>query len=178
MLLFRHLSAALAVLLIPALLASCGFRPLHGGRPGGETVADLAGIDVKPIADRSGQRLRNRLQDILTPGGRPDKPQYFLSIKLNESIQHFAVEKNAFASRANLVMTANFTFLEAGTGATLFRGTSSIVSSYDILTSDFGTLMAEKNARTSAIEMIGDDIRTRLSVFLSRPDTNKGAEKS
>lgn len=160
-----------------ALLASCGFRPMHGSRAGGEVVADLASIEVKPITDRSGQLLRNKLQDTLTPGGRPDKPQYLLNIKLNESIQQLAVEKDAFSSRANLIMSASFSLSEAATGASLFKGSSKIVSSYNILTSDFGNLMAEKDARTRAVEMIGDDIRTRLSGFFSLPAA-KGVPKS
>ena len=49
----------------------------------------------------------------------------------------------------------------------MFSAKSSITVSYNILDSEFATLMAEKDARARAIREISEDIRIRLSVFLA-----------
>lgn len=158
----------LSVLAVVALVASCGFRPLHGGRAGAELSGELASIEIKPIADRAGQRLRNHLQDFLSPYGRPKNPAYTLYVTLNEGVQHLAVKKSAFSTRVNLNMTARFTLSDAAGGKALFTGTAKIVSSYNILNSDYATLMAEKDARKRGVRELSNDIGTRLSAFLSK----------
>ncbi|MFM8988614.1 MAG: hypothetical protein ACKOUS_02890, partial [Alphaproteobacteria bacterium] len=48
------------------VLAGCGFSPLYGRSEGGAVAEELAKIRVLPIANRSGQVLRNHLLDGLT----------------------------------------------------------------------------------------------------------------
>ncbi|MCM0018644.1 MAG: hypothetical protein NBV67_01485, partial [Tagaea sp.] len=75
----RALSAALAAAFV---LAGCGFEPLHRTTARGSAADSLAAIRIDPIADRSGQILRNYLLDRLSPRGTPARPDYVLRVRL------------------------------------------------------------------------------------------------
>jgi len=145
------------------LLGACGFQPLHAERGG--QAADLAAIQVGQIPDRIGQQLRNHLLDILTPRGSPRKPRYFLSVKLTENIQELAIRKNAFATRANFQLIANYQLIDATTQLSVLVSGSQVVSGYNISQSEFANLIAEKDARAKAVREISQDIRARLGVY-------------
>ncbi len=167
---FARTSLSIAVLLITA---ACGFRPLYAPSANGDVVKGLANIQIIPIKDRVGQNLHNQLLDLLNPTGRPARPDYVLRISLRESKERLAIRKSAFATRANLRISAKFTLSTVrkgaeGTGNTVFSGKSVGISSYNILNNPFATVMAEKNARRLAVRGIAQDIRTRLAVFIAQ----------
>lgn len=161
--LFRTIAVAVAVVAV----AACGFHPLYGNRAAGDAPAEFAQIRIKPIRDRIGQQLHNHLLTILNPGGRPAKPHYVLDTQLTESTTSLGVRKTAFATRANLQVQANYNLISAETGKRLFKGESSITVSYNILDSEFATLMAEKDARERAVRELSEDMRIRLGVFFA-----------
>ncbi|NQV84502.1 MAG: hypothetical protein HQ494_11850 [Rhodospirillales bacterium] len=155
------------ILVFAALLMvqACGFRPLYGG--GGAASPEFARIKVEPIADRVGQLLHNRLLTALNPKGLHQKPLYVLSTKLNETSASLAVKKSAFATRANLTVKANFHLVRTLDGKTLYSGESSITVSYNILDSEFATLVATKDARFRAVREVSHGISTQLGVYFS-----------
>lgn len=146
-------------------LAGCGFRPLHG-RDNGNTPASLAAIYVAPIPDRTGQILRNGLLDRLTPKGVPKRPSYQLRVGLREGKQDLAIRKDDVATRANLVVVAQFQLIRASDATVIYTGTATSTNSYNILRSDFATISAENDARRRATVQIADEIRTQLAIFL------------
>jgi LPS-assembly lipoprotein len=163
-------SSVIAAIVCVGILAGCGFRPLHGGSSPGSldgATFDMAGIVVASVADRSGQQLHNQLLDLLTPRGRPLRPLYTLQVDLTESIQRLAVRKSEFATRANLSATAAFSLVDRKDGVTLMHGRSLAVTSFDVLSSEFGTLTAEKDARRRAVIDVAQDIRNRIAVYFS-----------
>lgn len=159
--LFRPLLLIVALL----LLGACGFQPLHAKRGGRAAAADLATIYVNRIQDRAGQQLRNHLLDILTPRGSPREPRYYLSVNLTESIQELAVRKDSFATRANFQLSATYQLTDAKSKRSLLVSGSRVVSGYNISQSEFATLIAEKDARSKAVQQISEDIRSRLGVY-------------
>jgi LPS-assembly lipoprotein len=161
------LSFALAVAFLLAL-GACGFQPLYGPRGTTDVPDEFAAIEIQPIRDRLGQELHNNLLDLLNPKGEPTKPKYELVVTLSENRQELAVQKTAFATRANLTMTAQFTLRDSKTKKPLAGGSSIAVSSYDVLRSDFATLAAEKDARSRALLQVAEDIRTRLALYFRR----------
>ena len=162
--LFRTFAPIFVVL----LLGACGFRSLYGTDATGDAPGELATIKVNPIADRLGQQLRNNLLDLLNPRGRPANPRYFLTVGLDQSTQRLAIEKDAFATRANLRLLANFSLHDPDSQEIVLSGKSLMVSSYNVLDSEFATLMAEKDAKARAAREIAHDIRTRLAAFFVR----------
>ena len=161
MLYFRALTLGLCALLV----AGCGFKALYGGGRDSEAASELALIRVEPIADRVGQQLHNHLLDLLTPKGRPPEPRHVLRIVLSGSTQGLAIAKSEHATRSNYRLVANYSLTRADSGKFVFKGTKNVVSSYNVLTSNFATLMAEKDSTARAVEEISQIIRTQLAVF-------------
>ncbi len=159
----------ITVLAVLAVLQGCGFRPLYGDPSAGSSSAELALIKVEPIKERTGQMLWNHLRTAFNPKPRTQKPRYLLNIRITEGTASLAVKKSAFATRANLKVTAIFQLLNAATAKSMYSASRSITVSYNILNSEYATLAAEKDARIRAVRELSEDIRTQLGVYFSRP---------
>lgn len=128
-------------------------------------ASELSSIKIGLIADRSGQQLRNELLDKLTPYGPPARAKYGLKVTLSEGTSGLAVKKSEIATRANLRVAANFSLTDRASAELLFSGSSFVVASYNILSSEFTTLIAEKDARARAIRGVAEDIQRRLAAY-------------
>jgi len=151
------------------VLAGCGFQPLYGTRGDRNIIADFSAIQVAPVRDRIGQLLHNELEQLLHPRGVAPDFHYRLTANLSESSGSLAVKKSAFATRANLTVTASYSLTDARTGESPITASTSITVSYNIFQSKFETLTAEQNARQRAIRELAQEIRIRLGVFLGSP---------
>ena len=153
------------------MLTGCGFTPIYGSAGESNIGAKLATVEVAPIRDRIGQRLRNLLLDRINPGGKPSDPNYQLKVQLYENKQELAVKKSEFSTRANLRFLAKFQLrgINEQKGQ-LFSGDVRIITSYNILNSDFGTLAAERDARRRAVRELSDDITNRIASYLRNLD--------
>jgi len=161
------------VLLVGAALAlgGCGFHPLYArhGRSGFD--ADLASIKVNTIADRQGQLLAIALRDALNPRGARVETRYTLDVLLTASHQDIGLRPDGTASRSEITMTANFVLREANKpaeGSVVLQGTTHSVSSYDVLNDNYATVVARHNAEERNVHEIGDDILTRLELYVSK----------
>lgn len=169
------LSRLNALLLVGLLgLTACGFEPLYGDQDQGAATEDLLSrVSVPPIADRLGQLVRIELTNRLAQRPAPE-PLYVVEVKLTESEQGLAVRRDASATRANLIITAEFTLKAIGTEGSLMSGSIRSSNGYDILISDFATLAAETDARRRGARDIADAIVDRLAVYLSRVNIQNG----
>jgi LPS-assembly lipoprotein len=154
--------------LVCGLLAGCGFRPLYGEQQGGSINAQFLSIEIESAKNREGQMFRNELVRLLYRGGRPSRAVYRLRTELNEGKSSLAIRKNSFATRGNLVMSANFELYEVATGSIVFSSTSSSTVSYNVLDSEFSALLAEKNARERALRILGEEVRVLLGNYFDR----------
>ena len=150
-------------------LAACGFRPLYG-RSGVAASPDvlnaLAQTRIRTIADRSGQRLRQILNDKLYSNGPAESSRYDLDIALSKQIVEVGVRPDSTTSRANLNLTATFALYEAGAQA--YRDVAQSVVSYNILDDQFATVASQTDAEDRALRQLGDEIKTRLAVYFDR----------
>jgi LPS-assembly lipoprotein len=158
--------------LIVLLLSGCGFKSLYSTHGKFDSLTELSAIKISLIPERSGQQIRNELLDLLTPHGAPQHPHYILNVTVSETKNAFAVKKNAFATRADLRLTGNFNLLSSDGRKSLTSGKIFVISSYDIISSDFATLSAEKNARERCILQLSEDIRSQLAVYFVRQSRN------
>ncbi len=163
-------SAAVLCVLTAIVLSGCGFRPMNSPQGNGAGHPELAAVSVAPIADRVGQQLHNRLLDQINPRGRPVSPRYGLNIQLTESIEQIGFRKTELATRATLRLRAVFSLYDMSNRQTLLSNSRTVVSSYNILQSDFATLTAEDDARTSATREMADEIRAALVVYFAARD--------
>ena len=168
MLLFKN------ILLVAALIltSSCGFEPLYQKKAGSDAINnDLAQVEILNLRDkidyndRLGQMLKNLLLDRFNPYGRPQSPFYKLDVKLQSAKTELGFNIVDEATRAKLTLNAEYVLSESTTNAVLFRGSSRSINSYNIISSDFATLSAEKNAFDRGTREIADDITLRISTF-------------
>lgn len=163
----------LAPVIFAALaLGGCGFHPLYGNS--GPRGADATGtarirlVEVDPIANRSGQILRNYLVDRI--GAASASPIFHLGVTLTEQKANTGIARDSSATFAEIVEVADFHLVEIATGKTVMIGQSVARDSYSLITNGFGTLSAESNARGQVIDTIGDDIINRVALFLGKSD--------
>lgn len=184
-------SRFLAVFCLCGFVAACGFRPIHAPAP--QTDADtgengfelLRNVFIARIPDREGQQLRNELTRLMHPTGMVANPQYVLSIQLNESTSAFAVRKSTVATRASLRVNGSVVLAKIGAEEELARrllekgqvqdedtfgytGQVSSISGYNIYSSEFQTLAAEKGARERAVNDLAVQIRTVVASYMLR----------
>ena len=162
----RAIGSALACPLLLLVVVACGFQPLYAERHG--TATQLAAIKIAPIKDRVGQQLHNFLLDNLTPSGPSGRPAYFLRTQLKETRQELAIRKDETATRANLILVANYELHRHADGEVLLTGTAVSTNSYNILENKFATLSAESDARTRAAREIAAEMKIQLASFLVR----------
>ena len=151
---------------IAALVAGCGFQPLYS-RGVGIGAAGLSEIEIGPIKDRVGQKLRNLLVAKLNPKGAPGKPRYVLTVIVGESRQELAVRKDEFATRANLSLTARFSLTRTSDEKGVLNGSATSTSSFNILSANFATLSAENDARDRSVAELSEEIKTRVAIYLN-----------
>jgi len=153
-------------------LAGCGFRPLYGERSAASVTApELAAIQIDIIPNREGQLVRNNLLDKMRPRGAAPRELYRLSVGIGIGRESFGIRTDETATRGSLTMNATYTLSDLATGDLLLTATSRAVSSYNILDSDFATVISENDAiRRTAVDL-SEEIKTRVAIFLS---TRKG----
>src|SRR5438132_563033 len=100
-------------------LAGCGFKPLYSTSASGsattpEVSAAFASMQITPIADRDGMKLRQTLRERLQPHGVSGKPRYVLDVQMRWVRQELGVRKDATASHANLIYTTRFSLSDGG----------------------------------------------------------------
>ena len=115
----------LAVILNLILATGCGFQPLYsrGSDNSRHVLKQLSRIQITPIENRTGQILRNLLQDKLTPLGLPSSPTYKLTISLKETRSDMAILRDSTSTFAKVKMDAEYQLIEIETKNVLDSGT-------------------------------------------------------
>lgn len=159
-----------ALLLLPLLLAGCGFQPLYGDRSAGGAVAapEMAQISIAPIGDRAGQMLRNELRDRLNPEGVPAQPRWRLDVTLKETTTDLVILRDATSTFAKYVGDANWVLIDLSNDTPAVKGRSRRIASYSISSSEFASLQAEADARRRVVTAIAEEIQLRLGLHFNR----------
>ncbi len=155
-------------LLACIIVSGCGFDPIYGNRGQARVNHEFAYVGVARIKNRIGQMLRNNLIHQLRITGGLKEKKYDLIVELEESVQPLAVRKSAFATRANLTVTAKYVLVSSGPSKTLLQSSEHATVSYNIYNSEFATLVAQRDANERAIRSLGKDIIIRLAIYFER----------
>ena len=168
--------ACLITLAGAAGLAGCGegagFRPLYGSAAlgGAGTQEKLATVDFAPIPGRVGQRLRNELIFEATGGGGVTvAPEYRLDVAVNEYVSSTLVAIDGNASGQVYNLDASFRLIRLKDKSVVVSGTSYGRAGFERVTSIYANVRARENAENRAAKTVGEEMRTRLLAFLSRP---------
>ena len=156
-----------ALCLALAALAGCGFRPLYGESGGREVRAELARVEVAPIAGALGPELAESLEQALAPRGRGDGgARFHLGVALSQGSTPLITERDTKVRRYDFLLSARYTLSEAGTGTVLESGEVRSVTSYNVIESaDYATLVAEQSAGRQAAREVSREIIDRLSLY-------------
>lgn len=160
---------AVAALLAAGLaLAGCGFRPLYGERSAASVSApELAAIQIDTIPNREGQLVRNALLDKMQPRGPAARPLYRLQVGVAIARESLGLRTDDTATRGSLTMSAGYTLIDLASGKPVMNANSRAVSSYNILDSDFATVISENDAIRRTANEVSEEIKTRVAIFLS-----------
>ena len=120
-------------------------------------------VEVLFIKNRSGQQLRNHLLDLINPYGE-QTASHTLSVVLRENQQDLSTKKSAISTRARLTIFADFNL--AGNGKS-FSGIAKVTTGYNLFKSEYATMVAEQNARSSGVNFIANEIANRVISHLN-----------
>ena len=156
-----------------ALLSGCGFQPLYGKQSGTAAVApDLAAIEINEIGEgterRIGQILKNELTDRFTAGIGPQPTRYRLLVEIEQSSAALQIQSNDTVTRFNLVLLSTFSLYDSVTAALLYSATARATGSYDVVESEYATLVAEQSTAEDAARDLSDTITNLLSLYFVR----------
>ncbi|BCW87086.1 hypothetical protein sos41_02120 [Alphaproteobacteria bacterium SO-S41] len=166
-----------AILAVTAalMLSACGFRPLYGTSsiPEGAESA-FATIRVEPIpatndSDRIGYLVADALDRTLHTPGHHESTVYALAIKLTDERRGLAVQDDASITRYNYRVTATWTLTPIGAEKSIANGRAETTASYNVVDSQYATLVARKDAEDRAAREIAEQIKLRLAVSLMKP---------
>ena len=174
----RAAFGALLLVVVFLSLAGCGFRPLYRQTPTAVVANQLAAIEVRIIADRSGQQLRTQLQTHFNPSDQSVSKQYALAVQLDESVAETVIRKDETATRANLILSARYRLTMLSSGQVLVNGRTRSTNSFNILRSEFATLASEQDARERALNNIGGEIQSHLAIFFQGPSQQRQSSRN
>lgn len=160
----------LLVILTCMFLCSCGFQPMYGKKPQGNTDA-LAGVYIEKVSGegRMAQQFRTDLEDKLNPGGKiPANPAYSLSVSLVSTESAIGVARDGTISRYNLYLDSTYSLKEYGTEKVIANGNLRQVASYNNLTNAyFSTYVSKEDAIKRGVTELSENYRQRLAPYLN-----------
>lgn len=169
---------ARATLAIAAALAlsACGFHPLYGTLDNGQPGVDLSTIYVSNIQERVGYQLRNDLLDLFNNIGTLEGAKYRLDVVLKSDKVALGFLNNAEITRYNYYLTAHYDLVSLASNKPVKRGSARIITSYNVVTSPYATVVAEKDAQDRAARDIAETIRAEISVYLREAAMNPNGQ--
>ena len=157
--------------LIPVLLAGCGFQPLYGKKSTDLQASKLrAGVKIDSIPEaHDGQQLKIALEDLLNPdGGVPANPVYRLSVtSIHTTTTPIGVARDGTVSRYNVYMASKYVLYRNSDDKPISSGNISYVNSYNNLTNAyFSTYISQADATKRGITELSELYRQRLAIYL------------
>ncbi len=147
------------------ITSACGFQPLYSSKGVENIIADFSKIRVSSSKDRIGQVLSNELKHLLNPLYSPKNPKYRLVTTLVVSARPLAIKKTALATRSNLTVLSSYRLIEILSQKLVSTGSNTITVSYNIYSSHYATLSAEKDAKKRAAKNLAQEIRLQIGAF-------------
>jgi LPS-assembly lipoprotein len=153
-----------AILASLAGLAACGFTPLYGdsGSAADATVQQKMGeVSVGIIPDRTGQLLRQSLQDQLQVAGAPTQELYLLSVSYNIINESIGVQEDTSSTRQRFIATASWELSPIGNPKhPLTKGGASTENALNIIDQQYFQITLETNTIN---QQLANEIAAQIS---------------
>jgi LPS-assembly lipoprotein len=166
---WSNLRAALCALFSASLLAACGYTPLYGDMSGGphngKVMEAMKGLDVPQIPGLLGLDVRNGLLDNMGIDGNPVKPAQRLEVTLTSSLGGLLVQPDAAITRYNYRLAGAYKLVDTKDGHVLTEGHVYGQSAYNVVTSEYATVVAQRDAERRAAQNISEELATRIALY-------------
>lgn len=149
------------ILLGLIILSGCGFKPLYQNME--QTSQELSGISVPVVAGTFGYELTKELRMLLPQG--VDTPVYTLKLTPDTNLTGLAIEQDDSVTRYNVQTNVLFELVD-GNGEVLIRDTVGTLTSYNAITSQYSTLIGEREALRRSARVLAHQIYQKLYVTL------------
>ena len=158
-------------------LSACGFRPIYATTADGVpplnkriAVHNIAAPEtVRPLIVEA---LNDRI--FLVDG---QKPKYELNVTARESAERLAVQIDATVTRYNYRLRASYSLVDLENGERR-TGNAQAVTSYNIVSSQYSTLFAERTAQEKASRLLAEEIERDLLIEFSAIDDEADTDDS
>lgn len=153
-----------ALLFLPLALAACGFTPVYG--PDG-TATELRGrVLVDEPHDKDSYLLVRDLEQVL---GQTKAPIYRLSYTLVTDTQGQAITAEGDITRFSIIGEVAYTLRKADTQTIIASGEVDNFTGYSATGSTVETLASERDAYARLMNILADQITTRLYATVQIP---------
>jgi LPS-assembly lipoprotein len=164
----RVFAALAAIALSPLLVSGCGFKPLYGKNSashGPSAMAQFAAIEIPPLADRTGQQMRNLLIDEMHPQGADGTFLYRLNVVIREADVNLGLQQNSTSTRGQVRLTVQYFLIDKTSGKTLLTETVRTSTGYNILINQFSSVISADDARTQGLQTLAEEIADHLALY-------------
>lgn len=157
----RRAFTALALL----ALSGCGFAPLYGGAQGQAASAGLQSVQVQNIPERTGQMLRQSLQQQLYTSGQPVTELYTLSVNYNINQTGEGLQEDSSTTRTRFDAHAAWHLSPIGNPAvTLISGNATAMDALNIIDQQYFA----SNLETDTVnQQLADQIAAQITIQLA-----------
>jgi len=161
----RRVKIFLAILCV-ALIAGCGFRPMHSD---GRTMRrEMQDIYIAPIAGTNGIDLRNQLIAAWSTSNTPGA-KYTLVINLHQPRTILkGLQRTGDATWQEIRMRADWELLQDG--KVIAKSTEVASESYTFVADLISAHASHIHAMQNAIQMIGSKIESKVNAKLATRD--------
>jgi LPS-assembly lipoprotein len=164
---------ALLPLGLALLLPGCGFQPLYGAGPGGvpsEAQADLAAITVGLIPDRSGQLLRQALQDRFERQGVGAAHRYDLAVAYSIGQEGIGIQPDTSTTYVRVTGNASWILrAQDPQHTTVTTGSARAFDSYNYIANQFFAADLEfETIQRRLADGLADRITLQLATYFKR----------
>ena len=146
------------LLLAPLALSACGFVPAYG--PGGAATALRGQVTTAEPQDRNAYDLVARLEERL---GRAATATWRLDYTITTDRIGVAITAANAVTRYNVTGAADWSLVTLADGTIAAKGRVESFTSYSTTGSTVATLAAETAASTRLMQILADQIVTRLT---------------
>ena len=156
-----------------AVLTGCGFRPLYApasSGAAGPASAEMAAIFVPVFAERSGQLLRQALQQRFEGSGTGIAKKYELIAAMTISADAIGIQRDSSSSRVRLIAAAPW-FLRVLSleHPVLAQGNSRVLDGYNIINQQYFAADLENETVTRRMaSALADQITVQVGAFFLR----------
>ena len=152
-------------------LAGCGFHPLYGPLAKGGTITpELASIYVAVMLERSGQLLRQALQQRLEGAGSGVAKQYELTGGLSVSAEALGIQQDTSSTRVRMNGAAGWSLRKLDLKQTvLTSGTARATDGYNVNNQQYFAADLEQSAAVRRIaDTVADQITLEIAAYFRK----------